>query len=135
MAVCKNTTGLQSHRYRLYSASERTVPLVKQRCEQISTAFQSTYTSPKPLPDMIGHKAFTCTFCKPGENVWAKLCYDKYYCRLREGISSFLWNHYLGWYCVPGWVKVTLSGHALCKKCHGASAKQYSTVFLMILVP
>ena len=48
------------------------------------------------LPDMMGHKASMCTFCKPGENVWAKLCHDKYYCRLRGGVSRFDWNHFLG---------------------------------------
>ena len=48
------------------------------------------------LPDMIGHKAPMCTFCKPGENVWAKLCYDKYYYWLRGGVSHFDWNHFLG---------------------------------------
>ena len=48
------------------------------------------------LPDMMGHKASMCTFCKPGENAWAKLCYDKYYCRLRGGVCRFDWNHFLG---------------------------------------
>ena len=51
---------------------------------------------PLTLPDMMGYKASMCTFCKPGENAWAKLCYDKYYCRLRGGVSRFDWNHFLG---------------------------------------
>ena len=94
-----STTRSQQHRHR--ATEQRRQERRQQDREQRRIAIGSmnmTLVGPRdlPLPDMMGHKASMCTFCKPGENVWAKLCHDKYYCRLRGGVSRFDWNHFLG---------------------------------------
>ena len=43
------------------------------QCDKLTLLGTLLITLPHRLPDMIGHKASMCTFCKPGESVWAKL--------------------------------------------------------------